>query len=78
MTIKNTAVATSMLLAMGLSSPVFAETKTQPEVLDGDTVTIECITQAEVDLMTDVDKANLKLPVCEDVEKSEDGVKTTQ
>ncbi|MEH6455721.1 MAG: hypothetical protein V7749_05330 [Cocleimonas sp.] len=62
MTIKKTAITTSLLLAMGLSMPGFAETKT--EMVDGDAVTIECITLAEVDLMTDEDKAKLTLPVC--------------
>ncbi|MGK0273244.1 MAG: hypothetical protein ACI88H_003923, partial [Cocleimonas sp.] len=46
---------------MGLSLPGFSETKA--EVVDGDAVTIECITMAEVDLMTDEDKAKLTLPV---------------
>ncbi len=74
MTIKKTAIATSLLLAMGLSSSVFAETK----VLDGDAVTIECITAAEVEAMSDEDKAKLTLPVCENVEKNEDGTTATQ
>lgn len=69
MTIKKTAVATSLLLAMGLSASSFAGSKT--EVVDGDKVTIECITQAEVDLLTDKAKAKLTLPVCEEVEKNE-------
>ena len=47
-------------------------------MVDADAVSIGCITQAEVDLMTDEDKAKLKLPVCEEVEKNEDGTKTTQ
>ncbi|MGK0271881.1 MAG: hypothetical protein ACI88H_002547, partial [Cocleimonas sp.] len=56
--------------------PGFSETKA--EVVDGDAVTIECITMAEVDLMTDEDKAKLTLPVCEDVQKNEEGATTTQ
>ena len=76
MTIKKTVVATSFLLAMGFSLPGFAGTKT--EVVDGDTVTIECIPAAEVDAMTDEDKAKLTLPVCENVEKNEDGTQATQ
>ena len=75
MTIKKTAVTTSILLALGFSLPGFAETKT--EMVDGDAVTIDCITKAEVDKMSDVDKANLKLPVCEEV-KNADGTAATQ
>ena len=78
MTIKETAVATSILLAMGLSLPGFAETKAQPVVVDGDAVTIDCITKAEVDTMSDEDRANLKLPICEEVEKNADGTTATQ
>lgn len=76
MIINKTVITTSLLLSMGLSAPSFAETKT--EMVDGDAVTIECITLAEVDLMTDEDKAKLTLPVCEDVEKNEDGTTPTQ
>ncbi|GAA0397102.1 hypothetical protein GCM10009133_02690 [Cocleimonas flava] len=76
MTIKKTAVATSILLAIGFSLPGFAETKT--EMVDGDAVTIDCITTAEVDKMSDEDKANLKLPICEEVEKNADGTTATQ
>ncbi len=76
MTIKKTVVATSMILAMGITLPGFAETKPKLEMLDGDAVTIECITQAEVDLMTDEDKAKLTLPVCENVEKNAEGTMT--
>ncbi len=76
MTIKKTAVATSILLAIGFSLPGFAETKT--EMVDGDAVTIDCITKAEVDKMSDEDKANLKLPICEDVENNADGTTATQ
>lgn len=76
MTIKKTVIATSFMLAMGASLPGFAGTKT--EVVDGDAVTIECIPLAEVEAMTDEDKAKLTVPVCEDVEKNEDGTKATQ
>lgn len=68
MTIKKTIVATSFLLAMGASLPGFAESKT--EVVDGDTVTIECITAAEVAAMTDDEKVKLTLPVCADAEEA--------
>ena len=67
MTIKKTVVATSFILAMGFSLPGLAETKV--EMVDADTVTIECITAAEVDAMTDEDKAKLTLPVCENIEE---------
>ena len=78
MTIKKTAVATSILLAMGFSLPGFAETKPQSVVVDGDAVTIECITKAEVDMMSDEDRAKLTLPVCAEIEKNADGTKAAQ
>ena len=80
MTIKNTALSTSIVLAMGLSIPAFAQTEGQPEVvegttsaatLDGDAVIIECILQAEVDAMTQEDKEKLTLPVCKDTDVSD-------
>lgn len=67
MTIKNTAVATSFLLAMGLSSIGFAETKT----IDIDGVAVECITAAAVEAMTEEDKSKLTMPICEDLQKQE-------
>jgi len=70
MTIKKLAISTSILLAMGLSSAGFADDKGMPAVVDGDAVSIECITKADVDKMTDEEKANLKLPVCEEIEKN--------
>jgi len=87
MTIKKAAISTSIVLAMGFSIPVFAQTEGQPEamegtgsvtIVDGDAVTIECVPQAEVDAMTDEDKGKLTLPVCEDAgasigEKNADG-----
>ena len=76
MTIKKTAVATSLLLAIGFSMPGFAETKT--EIVDGDAVTIECITKVEVDKMSDEERANLTLPVCEEIEKNDDGTTAIQ
>lgn len=74
MTIKKTVITTSLLLAMSFSAPGFAENK--PEIVDGDGVTIECITAADVDAMTDEDKAKLTLPICEAIQKNEDGTTT--
>ncbi len=72
MTIKKTALSTSMILVMGFAVPAFAKTEVMPEAtVDGVAVEIECIPQAEVDLMTEVDKEKLKLPVCEDAGMSE-------
>ena len=71
-------IAVAILLVTGLSLPGFAETKVQPEVVDGDAVTIECITKAEVDKMSDEDKAKLILSVCEQIEKNADGTTATQ
>lgn len=71
MTIKKTAVSTSIVLAIGLSFPLFAQTEGVPEtVVDGDAVTIECVPQAEVDAMTAADKEKLTLPVCEITENN--------
>lgn len=89
MTIQKTAISTSIVLALGLSIPAFAQTEGQPEamegtasvtIIDGDAVTIECVPQAEVDAMTVEDKGKLTLPVCEDAgasdgEKNADGSK---
>ena len=86
MTIKKTAITTSIALAMGFSIPAFAQTEGQPEamagtssasVVDGDAVTIECVPQAEVDAMTDEDKGKLTLPVCKDAGAS-NGEKNAQ
>jgi len=67
MTIKKTALSTSIILAMGLSIPAFAETKLAEgaTAADGTVVEIECVPQTEVDLMTAEDKAKLTLPICE-------------
>ena len=80
MTISKTALSTSLLTLamMAVSSTSFAGTEGVPEVIegasnvtvvDGDAVSIECITQAEVDAMTPEDKEKLTLPVC-DADKS--------
>ena len=67
MTIKKTALSTSIILAMGLAVPAFAKTEGMPAiVVDGEAVEIECNTQAEADLMSEEDKGKLNLPVCED------------
>lgn len=61
MTIKKTAIATSLLLAMGFSAPGFAETSSV--MVDGNAV--ECVPVADIEAMTEEDKAKLTLPVCE-------------
>ena len=79
MTIQKTAMLTSIFFAAGLTTIAFAKTEGQPAmegtssvtIIDGDAVTIECIPQAEVDVMTAQDKEKLKLPVCEDASASE-------
>ena len=76
MTLKNTMITTSFLLAMGASLPGFAETKA--EMVDGDTVSIECVVAADVAAMTAEDKAKLTLPVCEDTLKNAAEDTTTQ
>jgi len=74
MTIKKTALSTSIILALGLSIPAFAETKAAEgaTAADGTVVEIECVPQTEVDLMTAEDKAKLTLPVCEAEAGAED------
>ncbi len=72
MTIKKTAVSTSIVLAsvlaMGTSMSAFAQTEEMPTIVDGDTAIIECIPQAEVDTMNAADKEKLTLPTCESVD----------
>lgn len=58
MTIKNTIVATSFLLAVGSSLPGFAETKAE------EVVAPICVTAEDFAAMSDEDKAKLTLPVC--------------
>ncbi len=89
MTIMKTALSTSLLTlaVMTVSSTSFAKTGGVPEVMegasdvtvvDGDAVSIECISQADVDAMTAEDKANLKLPVCDDANKSSEADKKAE
>ncbi len=58
MSIKNLLFAASMLLAFG---SVSAWAATSEESTDA-----ECVTQAEVDAMSDEAKANLEVPVCDE------------
>ena len=76
MTTKKMLITASFILAMGASSTGFAETKT--EMVDGNTATIECVTTVNIANMTEEDKAKLTLPICENLEKSEDGATTSQ
>lgn len=71
MTIKNTLVATSFLLTMGATLPGFAETKAE------DAIAPVCITAEEVAALSDEDKAEVTLPVCEEGQNA-DGTKATQ
>jgi hypothetical protein len=84
-----TALSTSLLTiaVMAVSSPSFAQAEGAPEVMegasnvtivDGDAVSIECITQAEVDAMTAEDKEKLTLPVCDDAKSNEAGKKAEE
>lgn len=72
MTIKKTAVSTSIVLAsvlaLGTSLSAFAQTQEMPTIVDGDTTIIDCIPQAEVDAMNAADKEKLTLPTCENVD----------
>jgi len=69
MTMKKIVLASSLLLAIGVSTTGFANEK--PEMLDADNVTIECVSAADVEAMTDEDKTKLILPVCENVKMEE-------
>ena len=72
MAIKKTALSTAIILAMGFAIPALAKTEVMPTaVVDGEAMEIECIPQAEVDLMTEEDQVKLNLPVCEDAGLSE-------
>ena len=64
MSIKKLLLVASMLLAFGSVSSWAA---TEEESTDS----AECVTQAEVDAMSDEAKANLEVPVCEE-EAAED------
>lgn len=70
MTIKKIAVTSSMVLALGLSLPLFAASDSdEGKVIDGDAVTIECIPQVEADAMEQADREKLTIPICEDIDE---------
>lgn len=70
MTIKKIAVTSSMVLALGLSLPLFAAShEAKEKVQDGDALTIECIPQLEADAMEQADREKLTIPICEDVDE---------
>jgi len=60
-----TTLSTSIVLAMGLALPFLAHAEGKAP-LEGDAVTIDCVLPAEVEAMTDEEKAKLTLPVCAD------------
>jgi len=70
MTINKIVLASSLLLAIGVSATGFANEK--PEMVDAEAVTIECVSAADVEAMTDEDKSKLTLPVCENVKTEEE------
>jgi len=71
MTITKTSISTAILLAIGFSTPTWAESEAMPTgapdvtIVDGDAVKIECVPQTELDAMSATDKEKLNLPVCE-------------
>jgi len=70
-----TTASTALILAMGLSVPFFASAEEKKAgAMEGEEAKVECITQADVDVLTDEDKAKLTLPVCaeEGAEKAEE------
>jgi hypothetical protein len=72
MNIKTTKISTALILAMGLSMPFFASAEDKKEAMpvEGAEV-VECITQADIDVMTDADKAKLTARVCNEEEAAE-------
>lgn len=71
MTIKKTTLTSSMILALGLSLPLFAASDADaPKIVDGDGIVIECIPQLEVDAMNPTDKEKLTIPICEDINQA--------
>ncbi len=52
MTIKKTALSTSIILIMGLAVPAFSKIEGMPTIfVDDEAVEIECVPQAELDLI---------------------------
>jgi hypothetical protein len=71
MNIKTTKTSTALILAMGLSMPFLASAeKKEAMPVEGAEVT-ECVTQADIDAMTDADKAKLTARVCTEEEAAE-------
>lgn len=81
MKITKTGISTAILLAIGFSTPTWAESEAMPAaapdvtIVDGDAVKIECVPQTELDAMSAGDKEKLTLPVCEPAADAE-GEKT--
>jgi hypothetical protein len=69
MNIMTTKTSTALILVMGLSMPFLAsaEDKKVAMPVEGAEV-VECVTQADVDVMTDADKAKLTARLCTDEE----------
>jgi len=65
-----TTLSTSIVLAMGLAVPFLAQAE-EKAAMEGDAVKVECISAAEVEAMTDEQKAKLTAPVCEDAASEE-------
>ena len=60
-----TTLSTSIVLAMGLALPFLAHAEGHAPT-EGDAVAVDCVLPAEVEAMTDEEKAKLTLPVCVD------------
>jgi len=61
-----TTLSTSIVLAMGLALPFLAHAEGHAPTEEGDAVAVDCVLPAEVEAMTDEEKAKLTLPVCVD------------
>ncbi len=65
MSLLNNKLSTSMLLAIGLSLPLLAQAESKAPV-EGEAMVEDCILPAEVEAMTDEQRAKLTLPICID------------
>ena len=70
MNIKATKTSTALILVMGLSVPFLASAEDKKAAMpatEGAEV-VECVTQADIDVMSDADKAKLTTRVCTEEE----------
>jgi len=82
MNITKTGISTAIFLAMGFSTPTWAESEAMPAaapevtIVEGDAIKTECVPQAEFDAMSAGDKEKITLPVCDEAADSATEEKT--